>query len=85
MHETIKRQLRVAFSKKPQPVWFRTVKWTVFLGVSGLLLRARRAWFWSWLLSATLAGVTVHTIWRWKTEGWTRPWGGWHDLEAGRV
>lgn len=85
MRETIERELRVAFSKKAQPVWFRIVKWTVFLGVSGALLSTKRAWFWSWLLGTTLAGATVHTIWRWKTEGWTRPWGGWHDLEAGRV
>jgi hypothetical protein len=27
--------------------------------------------------------LTLHFIWRWKTKGWTQPWGGWNDLEAG--
>ena len=84
MREVLEREARVAFSKKSQPVWFRIVKWTVFLGVSFILWRIGGARFWYWLLAATLAGVTVHLIWRWKTQGWSRPWGGWHDLEADR-
>ena len=84
MRDVLKREARVAFSKKAQPVWFRITKWTVFLGVSFAYLRSGGAGFWYWLLAATLAGVTVHMIWRWKTQGWSRPWGGWHDLEAGR-
>jgi hypothetical protein len=42
----LKREMRVAFSRKAQPIWFRVVKW--------------------------------------KTKGWTQPWGGWNDLDAGR-
>ncbi len=84
MRDVLKREARVAFSKKAQPVWFRIIKWTVFLGVSFVLLRSGGAEFWYWLLAATLAGVTVHMIWRWKTRGWSRPWGGWHDLETGQ-
>ncbi len=41
--EMIRRELRVAFSIKAQPVWFRVTKWTVFLMVFGSLWRTRRA------------------------------------------
>ena len=82
MRQTIVREWRVALLRRAQPLWFRIIKWTVFLGVSAALLGSRR--FWYWMLAAALASITVHLIWRWKTQGWTRPWGGWNDLEAGR-
>ncbi len=82
MRQTIVREWRVASSRRAQPLWFRIIKWTVFLAVSAALLGSRR--FWYWLLAASLASITVHVIWRWKTQGWTRPWGGWNDREAGR-
>ena len=76
LFEMIRRELRVAFSIKAQPVWFRVIKWTVFLMVFGSLWRTRRAWFWRLLPSAAIVGVVIHLIWRWKTDGWTRSWGG---------
>jgi hypothetical protein len=53
----------------------------VLLGVSAILWRT--AYFWVWILGALGLGVTIHLIWRWKTKGWTQPWGGWDDV--GRV
>ena len=85
MRESIERELRVAFSPRAQPVWFRIAKWLVLLGVSAALLRA--GYLRQWLLGmtlATLAGLGVHLLWRWKSRGWTRPWGGWNDVEAAR-
>ena len=78
----IKKELRVAFSRKAQPVWFRIIKWVVFLSVTRRL-RATK-WFKVWIAGAVLAGLAVHFTYRWKTRGWTQPWGGWNDIEAGR-
>lgn len=80
MFQTIRRELRVAFSKNAQPIWFRVAKWIVFLTGFGYLWHAKRARFWSWLAGAAFAGVIVHGFWRWQTHGWTRPWGGWNDV-----
>jgi hypothetical protein len=85
MRESIEREVRVAFSPRAQPVWFRIAKWLVFLVVSAVLLRT--GYLLQWLLGATLAtlaGLGMHFLWRWKTQGWTRAWGGWTDVEAAR-
>ena len=29
-----------------------------------------------------VAGLATHLLYRHKTRGWTRPWGGWKDVEA---
>jgi hypothetical protein len=42
-------------------------------------LRGTR-WFRVWALGGVLAGLTLHFIYRWKTRGWTEPWGGWADI-----
>ncbi len=77
----INRELRVAFSKKAQPVWFRITKWVVFLGVSVVLFGT--TFFWYWVIGLPLVGMITHLIYRWKTRTWTQPWGGWNDIEAG--
>ena len=79
---TLKRELRVATSLRAQPLWFRVVKWTVTAVVIAILWRS--AYFWWWIAGATVLSVTVHLIWRWKTKGWTQPWFGWHDVDAGK-
>jgi hypothetical protein len=79
---TIKRELRVAFSRRAQPVWFRIIKWLVFLSVVRRLRGTK--WLWVWIAGAALAGLAVHFTYRRKTRGWTQPWGGWNDVEAGR-
>jgi hypothetical protein len=78
----IRRELRVAFSRSAQPVWFRIAKWILAIGISMLLWTT--PYFWLWILGALGLGLTVHLVWRWKTKGWTRPWGGWEDVEAAK-
>jgi hypothetical protein len=79
---TLKRELKVAFSKHAQPLWLRLLKWTMFVGVAVLLYRT--GYFWSWIAGLPALGVVVHFLYRWKTKGWTRSWGGWRDVEAGK-
>jgi hypothetical protein len=83
MRNAMRRELRVAFSRKAQPVWFRIAKWIVVIGISALLWR--KPTFWFWILGALGLGLTVHFVWRWQTKGWTRPWGGWDDVEAAEL
>ena len=78
--KALRREKRVALSRKAQPVWFRVVKWIVFLGV-GVMLWGTGSFWWA-LLAALVLGVGLHLLWRWKTKGWTRPWGGWNDVET---
>ena len=80
MQNAIRRELRVAFSKRAQPPLFRVIKWVVFIGSTALLSRTR--FFRYWVVCLPLLGMTIHCLYRWKTHGWTRPWGGWSDLEA---
>lgn len=82
MLNTIKREFRVACSKRAQPVWFRVAKWIVLLG--GAFAFFGSDFFWYWVGGLTVIGILVHFLYRWQTRGWTRPWGGWDDLEAGR-
>ena len=79
---TIRREFRVAFSRRAQPVWFRVAKWTCIL--TGAALFHDRHWFWWALASLAVAGSLVHFLYRSKTKTWTRVWGGWNDLAAGR-
>ena len=81
--QSVKREVRVALSPRAQPLWFRLLKWVVILTVS--VRYWRHPSFWWWVGGALVLALTVHVIWRWKTRGWTRPWGGWDDVEtAGR-
>ena len=77
---TLTRELRVAFSRNAQPVWFRITKWVVFVSVTRWLYGTK--WFWIWLVGGPVAGLILHLVYRWKTRGWTQPWGGWNDLGA---
>jgi len=78
----IRREFRVAFSRRAQPVWFRIVKWTCIL--TGVALFHDRRSFWWTMAGLALAGCCLHLLYRRKTKTWTRAWGGWKDLEAGR-
>ena len=82
MQNAIRRELRVAFSKKAQSPVFRVIKWVVFIASTALVSRTR--FFRLWVVGLPLLGITIHLVYRWKTRGWTRPWGGWSDLEAGQ-
>jgi hypothetical protein len=78
--KAIKREARIAFSRKAQPVWFRVLKWAIAVAV-GLYLW-RTPYFWACILGAFGLALTGHFFWRWKTRGWTQAWGGWDDLAA---
>jgi hypothetical protein len=79
---TLRRELRVAFSRRAQLVWFRIVKWTCIL--VGVALFYDQRWFWWTLAGLAAVGTLVHFIYRWKTAAWTRARDGWKDLESGR-
>ena len=78
--DTIKRELRVAFSPRAQPWWFRLIKWSVFIAVTA---RYRKRWWFRYVSGfALIGGISLHLFYRWKTQGWQRAWGGWSDLTA---
>jgi hypothetical protein len=77
-----KREVRVALSRRAQPIWFRLLKWVVIVGIS-VALRGT-SYFWLWILGGAAVGLSLHLVWRWGTRGWTRPWGGWNDVETAR-
>ncbi len=79
---TLRRELRVVLSKDRSPLPFRVAKWALFLSVTRRLYGTR--WFRAWLFGLPVAGLATHLLYRHMTRGWTRPWGGWRDLEAGR-
>jgi hypothetical protein len=78
----LRRELRVACSRHAQPVWFRLVKWSCLL--TGVALFHDRYWFWWSIAGLTVVATALHLFYRWKTQVWTRAWGGWNDLDAGR-
>ena len=82
MLNAIKREFRIAFSKRGQPVWFRVIKWTVLIGVATASFHT--SFFWYWMIGLPFLGILVHFVYRRKTNCWRRAWGGWDDLEASR-
>ncbi len=78
----VRRELRVAFSPRSQPRWFRVLQWSFLLSFIYWLWPTRS--FWPVMLGLLPVGLAVHFFYRWKTAVWTCPWGGWHDLIAGR-
>jgi hypothetical protein len=78
----LRREFRVVLSRRAQPVWFRITKWVVLLSL--VLAFRQQPIFWCCLLALLLLGLGVHFYYRQKTCAWTRPWGGWNDLDAGR-
>jgi hypothetical protein len=76
----LKRELRVALSRRAQPVWFRVLKWTILIGLTAMYWR--EPYFWLWMAVALGLALSLHFVWRWKTKGWTEPWGGWNDVET---
>ena len=76
----IQRELRVALSRRAQSLRFRLIKWLVIIGLIAMFWRAPL--FWWCLLGAIVLALVGHFTWRWKTRGWTQPWGGWDDVET---
>jgi hypothetical protein len=80
--ELIRRELRVMFSRRTQPIPLRVAKWVVFLAVARRLHGTR--WFRAWAFGLPAVGLGAHFFYRYMTRGWTEPWGGWNDVEAAR-
>lgn len=78
----LRREIRVAFSRRAQPAWFRLVKWVVIL-VTLARWYDRPAYWWT-VLVLLIPSLGLHLLYRHQTRAWTRPWGGWDDLAAGR-
>jgi hypothetical protein len=76
---TIQREYRVAFSKGGQSRSIRIAKWTGFLVVAAALYGT--SYFWLWTAGLPTVGIGIHFFYRWKTDGWTRAWGGWNELD----
>ena len=77
---TLRREVRVALSRKAQPVWFRVLKWIVIIVLAVYFWASPH--FWLYVAIALVFALALHFFWRWKTKGWTRPWGGWNDVET---
>jgi len=77
---SVRREVRVTFSLRAQSLGFRIAKWTVF--VTLVHFYWRQPWFWRCLSVAAMLGLASHLFYRCKTRGWTRPWGGWNDLDT---
>jgi hypothetical protein len=82
LSETVHKELRVAISGNRSPLPLRIAKWALFLSIARRLYSTR--WFRAWVFGLPVAGLATHLLYRHMTNGWTRPWGGWKDVEAGR-
>lgn len=80
MRDAITRELRIAFSLKAQPLWFRACKWAMIIAITSLLWG--KSYLWWWLGGGLALGLSFHCLYRWKTHSWTRAWGGWNDVET---
>jgi hypothetical protein len=80
LSETVQKELRVVSSSNRSPLSFRIAKWALFLAITRRLYGTR--WFRVWVFGLPLAGLATHFLYRHKTHGWTRTWGGWKDVEA---
>ncbi|MBI5773915.1 MAG: hypothetical protein HZA89_09260 [Verrucomicrobia bacterium] len=80
--QALRREARVAFSLRAQPLWIRILKWIVALTLAALY--HDEPWFWPVVAGWTVFALVLHSLYHWKTRSWTRPWGGWNDLDAGR-
>jgi hypothetical protein len=72
--------MRVALSRRAQPLWVRLVKWAAII-ILIVMFRGHPD-FWWWVLGLVALALTLHFFWRWKTKAWTQPWGGWDDIES---
>ena len=76
--KTVQREVQVAFSPRAQPWWFRVIKWSVF--ITALVRYRQRRWFPYTVGGTLLLALSLHFFYRFKTQGWQRPWGGWDDV-----
>jgi hypothetical protein len=79
---TVRREIRVVLSRNRSPLPLRVAKLVLFALVTCRLYGTR--WFRAWVFGLPVAGLATHLLYRHKTRGWTRPWGGWRDVESAR-
>jgi hypothetical protein len=79
---TVCREIRVVLSRNRSPIHLRIAKLVLFALVTRGLYGTR--WFRAWVFGLPVAGLATHLLYRHMTRGWTRPWGGWRDMEAAR-
>jgi hypothetical protein len=82
MLNTLRRELRIALSKRAQPIWFRFAKWAIIIAFTVFFYHS--PYFWTGMAAFLLVGLAIHFVYRRHNHGWTRPWGGWTDVEAGK-
>ena len=82
LSETVHKELRVVGSRNRSPLPVRIAKWVLFLSITRRLYATR--WFWVWVFGLPLAGLATHLLYRHKPQGWTRPWGGWRNVESAK-
>ena len=80
LSEFVQKELRVILSGNRSPLLLRIAKWALFLSITRRLYGSR--WFRVWVFGLPLTGLATHLLYRHMTYGWTRPWGGWKDVEA---
>lgn len=76
--DTLKKEVQVALSPRAQPWWFRVIKWSLLIGITARY--RHRSWFPRFIGIASIASISLHLFYRWKTEGWQKAWGGWSDV-----
>jgi O-antigen/teichoic acid export membrane protein len=59
-----------------QSIKFRAIKWIILICITYCIY----LWLgWdgvaAWIALGTLLGLSIHFLFRWKTRGWTKPWG----------
>lgn len=71
----LKRECEVAFSKNAQPMWLRIFKYAA-LGCF-IYFFWNSALFWIILIVVFILALLLHFWYRFKTEAWTKSYGGW--------
>jgi hypothetical protein len=79
---TVRREIQVVLSRNRSPLPSRIAKLVLFALVTRGLYRTR--WFRAWIFGLPPAGLATHFLYWHMRQGWTRPWGGWRDVEAAR-
>ncbi|MEP7264676.1 MAG: hypothetical protein ABI772_09260 [Bacteroidota bacterium] len=71
----LKREVEVAFSKHAQPIWLRILKYILLLSFIYFFHDSHS--FWIILAIVLVMGLMLHFFYRYKTNGWTKSYGGW--------
>ena len=73
--KVIKREVKIAFSKKVQSIWVRILKYILLLLLIYFFRNIRL--FWIIFFTTLILALIVHFWARYKTKGWTKSYGLW--------